>query len=180
MQVITIHQYALLRQGDWKGGISGMWWFNDSRSWQRAWDNWCWCVSCLHFSPPHRYSPWCQINSKMGIFILLKVYDFGSQQQSCGDWEICIYLLHKEGAFSECTQLSLVILHNGPEVIGSCAFLGTSIKSIKIPPLCHRNFGDAFEHWSNLTCVVFCDMIKKKNPECWWSIGGIKVSTKSA
>jgi hypothetical protein len=95
----------------------------------------------------------------MGIFILLKVYDFGSQQQSCGDWEICIYLLHKEGAFSECTQLSLVILHNGPEVIGSCAFLGTSIKSIKIPPLCHRNFGDAFEHWSNLTCVVFCDMI---------------------
>ncbi len=47
----------------------------------------------------------------------------------------------KEGAFSECTQLSRVILQNGLDMIRSCAFEGTSIKSIEIPPLCHRNFG---------------------------------------
>jgi hypothetical protein len=41
----------------------------------------------------------------------------------------------KEDAFPECTQLSLAILQNGLEVIGSGAFSGTSIKSIKIPPL---------------------------------------------
>ncbi len=68
----------------------------------------------------------------------------------------------KEGAFLECMQLSLVILQNGHEVIESCAFSDTSIKSIKIPPSVTDIWDDAFEHYSNLTHVVFCDVIKKK------------------
>jgi hypothetical protein len=71
----------------------------------------------------------------------------------------------EEDAFSECTQLSLVILQNGLAVIGSCAFSGTSIKSIKIPPSVIDIWDDAFEHCSNLTRVVFCDVIKKMYPE---------------
>jgi hypothetical protein len=47
----------------------------------------------------------------------------------------------KDGAFLKCMQLSLVILPNGLEMIGSNAFEGTSTKSIKTPPLCHRNVG---------------------------------------
>jgi hypothetical protein len=39
---------------------------------------------------------------------------------------------------------------------------------------------DAFEHCSNLTRVVFCDMIKSLYLRRWWSIGGINVSTRSA
>ena len=66
----------------------------------------------------------------------------------------------EEGAFLECTQLSLVIHQNGLEVIGSCAFEGTSIKSIQIPPSVTEISDDAFEHCSSLTRVVFCDMIK--------------------
>ena len=148
---------------------------NDGRSWQRAWDNWCSWVSTLLFSPPHWYSPWRQINSTMGICILLKVNDFGSQQRSCGDWRICTYLLQfpqmhhgtptvteiKDGAFLEYMQKSLVILQNGLEMIGSNAFEGTSIKSIKIPPSVKEISDDAFEHCSYLTRVMFCDMIKK-------------------
>jgi hypothetical protein len=66
-----------------------------------------------------------------------------------------------EDAFSECKKLSLVILQNGLEIIGSRAFSGTSIKTIKIPPSVTEMWDDAFEHCSNLTRVVFCDMIKK-------------------
>jgi hypothetical protein len=71
----------------------------------------------------------------------------------------------KKGAFLQRTQLSLVILQNGLEVIGSSAFSGTSIKSIKIPPSVTEIWDDSFEHYSNLTRVVFCDMIKKMHPE---------------
>ncbi len=66
-----------------------------------------------------------------------------------------------DGAFSECMQLSLVILKNELEMIGSNAFEGTSIKSIKTPLSVTENLDDAFEHFSNLTHVVFCDMIKR-------------------
>jgi hypothetical protein len=52
----------------------------------------------------------------------------------------------EEEAFLQCTQLSLVNLQNGLEVIGSCAFSGTSIKSIKIPPSVPDIWDDAFEH----------------------------------
>jgi hypothetical protein len=81
----------------------------------------------------------------------------------------------KEDAFSECTQLSLVILQNGLEVIGSCAFSGPSIKSIKIPPSVIDIWDDAFEHCSNLTRVVFCGVIKKNVSRTlmkyWWNQG---------
>ena len=81
----------------------------------------------------------------------------------------------EEDAFSECTQLSLVILQNGLEVIGSCAFSGTSIKSIEIPPSVTEIWDDAFEHCSNLTRVVFCDMIEnfvsRTRMKYWWNQG---------
>jgi hypothetical protein len=121
---------------------------------------------------------------KWAFSFFFKVNDFGFQQRSCGDWEICVVPPTvreiKEEAFLQCTQLSLVILQNGLEVIGSCAFLGTSIKSIKIPTSVTEIWDDAFEHCSNLTRVVFCDVIKNLYLERWWSIGWIKVSTKSA
>ena len=67
----------------------------------------------------------------------------------------------EDGAFLECTQLSLVILQNRLEMIGSCAFECTSIKSTEIPPSVIEMLDDAFEHCTYLTRVVFCDMIKK-------------------
>jgi hypothetical protein len=41
------------------------------------------CSSLHHINIPRGVR--CQINSKMGIFILLEVNDFGSQQRCCGD-----------------------------------------------------------------------------------------------
>jgi hypothetical protein len=81
----------------------------------------------------------------------------------------------KEGAFLECTQLSLVILQSGLEMIGNCAFEGMPIKSIEIPPSATEILDDAFEYCSNLTRVVFCDMIKKLVSRTlmkyWWNQG---------
>jgi hypothetical protein len=86
----------------------------------------------------------------------------------------------EEEAFSQCTQLSLAILQNGLEVIGSCAFSGMSIKSIKIPPSVTEIWDDTFEHCSNLTRVVFCDVIKKfisrTLMKYWWNQGVHKIS----
>jgi hypothetical protein len=80
-----------------------------------------------------------------------------------------------EDAFLECKKLSLVILQNGLEIIGSHAFSGTSIKTIEIPPSVTEIWDDAFEHCSNLTRVVFCDMIKKivsrTLMKYWWNQG---------
>ncbi len=67
----------------------------------------------------------------------------------------------EDGAFLECTQISLVILQNGLEMIGSMAFEITSMKIIDIPPSVTAILDDAFDHCSNLTRVVFCDMIEK-------------------
>jgi hypothetical protein len=82
----------------------------------------------------------------------------------------------EEEAFLQCEQLSHVILQNGLEIIGSCAFSGTSIKTIKIPPSVTEIWDDAFEHCSNLTRVVFCDMIEnfvsRMLMKYWWNQGG--------
>jgi hypothetical protein len=60
-------------------------------------------------------------------------------------------------------------------MIGSYAFSGMSIKSIKIPPSVTDIWDDAFKHCSNLTCVVFCDVIKKNVSRTlmkyWWNQG---------
>jgi hypothetical protein len=75
-------------------------------------------------------------------------------------------------------KLGHVILQNGLEIIGSRAFSGTSIKTIKIPPSVTEIWVDAFEHCSNLTRVVFCDMIKKivsrTLMKYWWNQGVCK------
>ncbi len=54
-------------------------------------------------------------------------------------------------------------------------FQAHQIKIIKIPPSVTDNWDDAFEHCSNLTRVVFCDVIKKivsrTLMKYWWNQG---------
>ncbi len=80
-----------------------------------------------------------------------------------------------EYALLECKKLSHVILQNGLEIIESQAFSGTSIKTIKIPPSVTEIWDEAFEHCSNLTRVVFCDMIEnfvsRTRMKYWWNQG---------
>jgi hypothetical protein len=63
----------------------------------------------------------------------------------------------------------------GLEIIGSCAISGTSIKTINIPPAVTEIWDDTFEHCSNLTRVVFCDMIEnfvsRTLMKYWWNQG---------
>jgi hypothetical protein len=67
----------------------------------------------------------------------------------------------EEEALLECTQLRLAILQNGLKMIGNLALACCrSVESIKISPSVTAILDDAFEHCSNLTRVVFCDMIK--------------------
>jgi hypothetical protein len=124
------------------------------RSWQQAREDWCSCVSWMHFSPLHWYSPCRQINPKMGICILLKVDDFGSQQRSCGDWGTGICLLHfpcMHRGTPHCDdnqQWGIFGMHtvedcNSPkwtwEDSKPCIFLLHVHRKHQEPPLCHRH-----------------------------------------